>query len=147
MHHLFQTKKRLRDLRQSDFHSSAAQVRGDDWSAELHFPGDHCIPLSCTTLPQASKFLALAGWFLAAWMKAGWTTERWRDKSLPVFPWRAADLQHRLFLLPHPKWAGWEDVSSSFSWVLWNVGSIPLTTVGKIAVLGVHKDPKYLGFS
>lgn len=51
MHHLFQTKKLLRDLRQSDFHSSSAQGWGDDGSAETHFPGDLCISLSCRRIP------------------------------------------------------------------------------------------------
>lgn len=76
MHHLSQTKKLLRDLRQSDFHSSAAQGWGDDWSAELHFPGDLCIPLSChawrwqiSRALSESSFLVSAGWFLAAWMR------------------------------------------------------------------------------
>lgn len=107
MHHLFQTKKLLRDLRQSDFHSSAAQVWGDDlkrWAALSWAP-------PCPALlflrqvhfqHQLDVFWQMRGRML--WLVRGEGTNLW-------FPLKNSQLW--LFLLPHPKWAGWEDVPPS----------------------------------
>lgn len=69
MHHLFQTKKLLRDLHRSDFHSSAARGWRDEWSDPVLGICAHPSALpggGRSRIPQTSSSLVSAGWCLVA---------------------------------------------------------------------------------
>lgn len=104
MHHLFQTKKLLRDLHQSDFDSSAARGWGDEWSDTV--PGTRVHPSPALpgggdilhALPQTSSSLVSPGWCLVEGGKPV-VTEKWKNSCLSFFPWTAAGWQLWLSLL------------------------------------------------
>lgn len=135
MHHLFRTKKLLRDLRQSDFHSSAAQVWGDDlkrWAA-----------LSWASPCPALLFLRQVHFQhqLGVFWQPGWgegCCGCWETKGqISDFPW-----------IPSSGCSSCHTQSGQAGKMfhlllsLLQVGTIPLTSV-----LEAHRGPKHSGFA
>lgn len=127
MHHLFQTKKLLRDLHQSDFHSSAARGWGDEWSDTVPgicvhpspaLPGEWDI---LHAFSQTSSSLVSPGWCLVSQMKGKslWSP---RNERTVVFLSSLGQQQDDSSGCPClgccPKCVGWEGVLPTFSWTL-----------------------------